>query len=138
MMTDLARYIVNPGPKKPVTGLKAAVTTDSAIVTETMVKVLKNGGNAADAGIAGALVQAAVEPFMTNHAGLVTFLYYEAKTGQGPSARQLGRASERLAAVQAGAAQHGQLRGLPAVGDHSGIHAGLERNPSQFGTRQLG
>jgi gamma-glutamyltranspeptidase/glutathione hydrolase len=82
MSTDLSRYIVNPGPKTPVQGLSAAVTTDSAIVTETMLKVLKSGGNAADAGIAGALVQAAVEPFMTNHAGLITFLYYEAKTGQ--------------------------------------------------------
>src|SRR4026208_1108529 len=82
MATDLARYIVNPGPRQPVRGLKAAVTTDSALVTDTMVKVLKNGGSAADAGIAGCLVQAAVEPFMTNHAGLVTFLYYEAKSGQ--------------------------------------------------------
>src|SRR5262252_6696434 len=81
MATESSRYIVNPGPKKPVTGLKAAVTTDSAIVTETMVNVLRAGGNAADAGIAGAMVQAAVEPFMTNHAGLVTFLYYEAKSG---------------------------------------------------------
>ena len=27
-------------------------------------------------------MQAAVEPFMTNHAGLVTFLYYEAETGK--------------------------------------------------------
>jgi len=79
---DLSRYLVNPGPKKPVAGLKAAVTTDSAIVTETMIEVLRRGGNAADAGIAGCLVQAAVEPFMTNHAGLVTFLYYEAKTGK--------------------------------------------------------
>jgi gamma-glutamyltranspeptidase/glutathione hydrolase len=82
MSGDLARYIVNPGAKTPATGLTAAVTTDSAIVTETMLKVLADGGNAADAGIAGALVQAAVEPFMTNHAGLVTFLYYEAATGQ--------------------------------------------------------
>lgn len=82
MNTDLSRYIVNPGPKKPVSGLSAAVTTDSAIVTETMLNVLKGGGNAADAGIAGCMVQAAVEPFMTNHAGLVTFLYYEAKTGK--------------------------------------------------------
>jgi gamma-glutamyltranspeptidase / glutathione hydrolase len=79
--TNWSRYIVNPGPKKAVRGLEAAVTTDSAIVTEVMVDVLRNGGNAADAGIAGCLVQAAVEPFMTNHAGLITFLYYEAKTG---------------------------------------------------------
>src|SRR5882762_7066165 len=82
MSNDLSRYIVNPGPKIPVSGLKAAVTTDSAIVTETMLNVLRSGGKASDAGIAGCLVQAAVEPFMTNHAGLVTFLYYEAKTGR--------------------------------------------------------
>jgi len=75
------RYIVNPGPKTAITGLKAAVTTDSAIVTETMMKVLRAGGNAVDAGIAGAMVQAAVEPYMTNHAGLVSFLYFEAKAG---------------------------------------------------------
>lgn len=80
-MTDKTRHIVDPGPKTPVAGLKAAVTTDNAVVTETMMKVLNGGGNAADAVIAGAMVQAAVEPFMTNHAGLVTMLYYEAKTG---------------------------------------------------------
>jgi len=74
-------YVVNPGPKVPLTGLKAAVSTDNAIVTQTMVKVLREGGNAVDAGVAGALVQAAVEPFMTNHTGTVTFLYFEAKTG---------------------------------------------------------
>jgi gamma-glutamyltranspeptidase len=55
MSTDLSRYIVNPGPKVAVTGLSAAVSTDSAIVTETMVNVLKKGGNAADTAIAGAL-----------------------------------------------------------------------------------
>lgn len=81
MARDLAAYVRNPGPKQPATGLKAAVTTDSAIVTETMVNVLAAGGNAADAAIAGCMVQAAVEPFMTNHAGLVTFLLYEAATG---------------------------------------------------------
>ena len=79
---DDFNFIVNPGPKKPVTGLKAAVSTDNAIVTGTMLEVLRGGGNAVDAGIAGCLVQGAVEPFMTNHTGTVTFLYYEAKTGQ--------------------------------------------------------
>jgi len=43
MTTDLSRYIVNPGPKVPVSGLTAAVSTDSAIVTETMVNVLNAG-----------------------------------------------------------------------------------------------
>lgn len=81
MSDDLRRYLVDPGPKASPTGLRAAVSTDSAIVTETMVNVLRRGGNAADAAVAGALVQAAVEPFMTNHAGLISFLYYEAATG---------------------------------------------------------
>jgi dipeptidyl aminopeptidase/acylaminoacyl peptidase len=31
MSSDLARYVVNPGPKAAVTGLEAAVTTDSSI-----------------------------------------------------------------------------------------------------------
>lgn len=79
MRTD--PYIVNPGPKASITGLQAAVSTDSAIVTETVTRILREGGNAVDAAIAGCLVQAAVEPFMTNHAGTVVFLYYEAKSG---------------------------------------------------------
>lgn len=82
MTNELSRYILNPGPKKTATGLRAAVSTDSAIVTETMLKVLRGGGNAADAAVAGSLVQAAVEPWVTNHAGQVTCLYYEAKTGE--------------------------------------------------------
>jgi hypothetical protein len=75
-------WIRNPGPKTPVTGLKTAVSTDSAVVTETMRQVLREGGNAADAGVAGALLQAAVEPFMTHHAGTVTYLDHDAATGR--------------------------------------------------------
>jgi gamma-glutamyltranspeptidase/glutathione hydrolase len=82
MTEEMSRYIVNPGPKTPVTGMKAAVSTGSAIVTESMLRVLRSGGNAADAAIAGAMVQAAVEPYVTNHAGLLTLLYYESKTGR--------------------------------------------------------
>ena len=82
MTKDLASYVRNPEPKQPVTGLKAAVTTDNAIVTETMMKVLEASGNAAATGVAGAMVQAAVEPFLTTHSGKVTFLYYEAKAGK--------------------------------------------------------
>ncbi len=81
MSDELRGYLVDPGPKPSPSGLRAAVSTDSAIVTETMVDVLRHGGNAADAAVAGAMVQAAVEPFMTNHAGLISFLYYEAATG---------------------------------------------------------
>jgi gamma-glutamyltranspeptidase/glutathione hydrolase len=44
-----------------------------------MLKIMEQGGNAVDAGIAGCMVQAAIEPFMTNHTGTVTFLFYNAK-----------------------------------------------------------
>ncbi|HEY6618003.1 MAG TPA: gamma-glutamyltransferase [Steroidobacteraceae bacterium] len=135
MTTDLSRYIVNPGPKKPVTGLKAAVTTDSAIVTETMVKVLKNGGNAADAGIAGALVQAAVEPFMTNHAGLVTFLYYEAKTGQVHQLDSLGAHPSGLPPFRPVPPSMGSYAAYPPSAIIPGFMPGLKEIHRKFGTR---
>jgi len=44
--------------------------------------VMRGGGNAVDAAIAGSLVQATVQQEMTNHAGTVTFLYWEAASGR--------------------------------------------------------
>jgi len=82
MHDDLRRYLVDPGPKPVHRGVKAAASTDSAIVTETILEVLADGGNAADAAIAGCMVQAAVEPFMTNHTGTVTMLYWDSASQQ--------------------------------------------------------
>jgi len=135
MNADLSRYIVNPGPKKPVQNLKAAVTTDSAIVTETMVNVLKRGGNAADAGIAGCLVQAAVEPFMTNHAGLVTFLYYEASTGRVHQLDSLGGMPSGLAPFKPVPAGTGPYAALPPSAIIPGFMPGLKEIHRRFGTR---
>lgn len=81
MDADLGRYLVNPGPKEAVRGLAAACSSDNAIVTETILDVLAGGGNAIDAAVAGAMVQAAVEPFLTNHAGTVSLLYHHRATG---------------------------------------------------------
>lgn len=135
MTADLSRYIVNPGPKTPVTGLGAAVTTDSAIVTETMVKVLQDGGNAADAGIAGALVQAAVEPFMTNHAGLITFLYYEAKSGQVYQLDSLGAFPSGLPPFKPVPASVGGYAAFPPSAIIPGFMPGLKAIHGRFGSR---
>jgi gamma-glutamyltranspeptidase / glutathione hydrolase len=70
------------GPKKVVKGKNAVASSDNPIVTETMLQVMKDGGNAVDAAVAGCLVQATVAPHMTNHTGTVMFLYWEAKTGK--------------------------------------------------------
>jgi gamma-glutamyltranspeptidase / glutathione hydrolase len=138
MTTDLSRYIVNPGPKTPVTGLSAAVTTDSAIVTETMLKVLKSGGNAADAGIAGALVQAAVEPYMTNHAGLITFLYYEAKTGEVHQLDSLGGHPSGLSPFKPVPPTAGSYAAYPPSAIIPGFMPGLKEIHRRFGTRSWG
>lgn len=83
------RYIVDQGPK-PLARGKAVASTGNAIVTETAMSVLAAGGNAADAAIAGALVQAAVEPHLTSHAGMVSFLYWDAKTQKSYQLNALG------------------------------------------------
>ncbi len=73
---DLARV----GPKQVAQGERAVCSSSHPTVTETMLQVLKSGGNAVDAAIAGCLIQAVVEPHMTNHAGTIQFLYWEAST----------------------------------------------------------
>lgn len=135
MPKDMHSYIRDPGPKKPVSGLRAAVTTDNAIVTETMLDVLRAGGNAADAGIAGCMVQAAVEPFMTNHAGLVTFLYYEAKTGQIHQLDSLGAFPSGLAPFKPVPAGSGPYAYSPPSGIIPGFMPGLKAIHEKFGTR---
>jgi len=136
MHQDLNRYIVNPGPKEPVENLRAAVTTDSAIVTETMVKVLRNGGKAADAAIAGALVQAAVEPFMTNHAGLVTFLYYEARTGKIHQLDSLGGHPSGLPPFRPVPPGTGPYAAMPPSAIIPGFMPGLKEIHRKFGTKK--
>ena len=73
---DLSDQKWLPGDKKVVTDVNAAVSSQNAVVTYTMLKVIEEGGNAADAIIAGSILQATLEPFMTNHTGTVTMLYY--------------------------------------------------------------
>jgi len=134
MSADLSRYIINPGPKTAATNLQAAVTTDSAIVTEAMVEVLRQGGNATDAAVAGVLLQAAVEPFMTNHAGLVTALCYEAKTGQVHQLDSLGAHPSGLPPFRPVPAEH-EPYGNPPSGIIPGFMPGLKELHRRFGTR---
>ena len=61
-------------------GKHAVASSSHPAVTDAMVEVLRTGGGAADAGIAGCVVQAAVEPYLTRCAGTVTCLYWDAAT----------------------------------------------------------
>jgi gamma-glutamyltranspeptidase / glutathione hydrolase len=68
------------GPKPVATGGQAACASQHPLVTDAMISVLRDGGNAIDAAIAGSMVQATVQQEMTNHAGTVTLLYWDAAT----------------------------------------------------------
>jgi len=86
-MTDVRDDIVTQtgqgrvGPKTAISARNAVAASQHPIVTETMLDVMREGGNAIDAGIAGCLVQATVQQDMTNHTGTVSMLFYEAATG---------------------------------------------------------
>jgi gamma-glutamyltranspeptidase/glutathione hydrolase len=68
------------GPKEVIHGKRAVASSQSPVVTQTMLDVMKAGGNAIDAAVAGAITQATVQIDMTNHTGTVSVLYWEAKT----------------------------------------------------------
>jgi gamma-glutamyltranspeptidase/glutathione hydrolase len=74
--------LARQGPKEVVRNKRAVASSQSPIVTQTMLDVLKAGGNAIDAAIAGAITQATVQIDMTNHTGTVSVLYWEASTGK--------------------------------------------------------
>lgn len=76
---NLSEHKWLPGEKRTVKNLKSAVSTDNAVVTYSLLHILANGGNAIDAAVAGCMIQGTIEPFMTNHAGSITFLHYNAK-----------------------------------------------------------
>jgi len=70
------------GAKQPATGQQAVCASQHPIVSDTMLGVMRDGGTAVDAAIAGCLVQATVQHDMTNHTGTVTFLMWEAASGK--------------------------------------------------------
>jgi gamma-glutamyltranspeptidase/glutathione hydrolase len=63
-----------------IRGKRAVASSSHPAVTDTILQTLQHGGNAADAAVAGCLVQASVEPHLTSYAGTVTALYWDTKT----------------------------------------------------------
>jgi gamma-glutamyltranspeptidase/glutathione hydrolase len=70
------------GPKTVVQGERAVCSSSHPLVTDVMLQVMRAGGNAVDAAVAGCMLQAVVEPHMTNHAGSIQFLYWDAATSK--------------------------------------------------------
>ncbi len=131
---NLSELKWQPGPKKTVKDVKAAVSTDNAVVTYSLLNILAQGGNAVDAAVTGCLIQGTIEPFMTNHAGAVTFLYYEAKTDKYYQLDSTGTYPERLPLHRPIPAQN---TGYAAGAVHScipGFIKGLKAIHEKFGS----
>src|SRR5215468_4893759 len=88
--------LAHQGDKKVMRGMKAVASSQHPIVTQTMIDMLKSGGNAVDAAMAGAITQATVQLDMTNHTGTVSFLYWEAKTGKTYQLNSMGTLPAQL------------------------------------------
>jgi len=63
-----------PGIKPVIRDKQAVCSTSHPLVTATMLDVLRSGGNAFDAAVAGCLLQPVVEPHLTTHGGSLTVL----------------------------------------------------------------
>jgi gamma-glutamyltranspeptidase/glutathione hydrolase len=130
----MQRYIRDPGPKESVRDAGAVCSTDSAIVTETVLRILAAGGTAADAGIAGAMVQAAVEPFLTNHTGTVSLLYYEAATGRTHQLHSAGTFPPHLAPFRPMPQMAVGYARMPPAACIPGFMPGMKAIYGRFGT----
>jgi len=132
---NLADPVYNPGVKPVVSGKQAACSTDNAIVTNTVLNVMKKGGTAVDAAVAGCMVQAAVEPFMTNHTGTVTFLYWEAATGKSYQLDSTGTFPEGLPPFKPVPQMPSGYSVMPPSAVIPGFMPGLKAIHERFATR---
>ena len=127
------------GPKAPVTGSHAVCASQHPLVTDTMLQVMRDGGNAIDAAIAGSVLQAVVQQEMTNHAGTVTCLFYEAATGVVHELNSTGRTVPDLAPhvrVPKGKGYYASFPGHPApMSVLPGFMPGMKAMLEKFGTK---
>jgi gamma-glutamyltranspeptidase/glutathione hydrolase len=84
LVSGMALHAQQPDQgRKPVArGARAMASASHPIVTQTMLDVLRRGGNAVDAMIAAAILQPVLEPQMSTLAGGLSMLFYEAGTGR--------------------------------------------------------
>jgi gamma-glutamyltranspeptidase/glutathione hydrolase len=102
-----------------------------------MLDVMRQGGNAVDAAIAGSLVQATVQHDMTNHTGTVSFLYWEAKTGKTYELNSMGTIVPDMAPfrrVPAGAGYYAS-GGRSPFAVIPGFMPGMKAMHERFGTK---
>ena len=74
--------LLNQGPKAVATGERVMISTQLASVTEAALRVLRDGGNAADAAITATLLQNVQDFHQVHLFGSMAGIYYEAASGK--------------------------------------------------------
>jgi gamma-glutamyltranspeptidase/glutathione hydrolase len=128
---DFARQ----GPKEVVRGKRAVASSQHPIVTQTMLNVLKEGGNAMDAVIAGSITQATVQIDMTNHTGTVSCLYWDAKTGTAHYLNSMGTLHPDLPPMRTFPPGLGGVAAGAPMACIPGFMPGMAAMHARFGTR---
>lgn len=123
------------GPKEIVQGKRAVASSQSPIVTQTMLDVLRGGGNAIDACVAGAITQATVQIDMTNHAGTVSVLYWEERTRKVHHLNSMGTLHPGLSPLRPYPAGLSGVAGDQPMACIPGFIPGMQALHARFGTR---
>lgn len=118
------------GSKEPVSGSGGMVICAHPLATRAGADILRAGGNAADAVLAAALTQTVVEPHMTGITGVLSTLFYDAKTGK---TRYVNGGMNRPVAPLHGWGPDALSTGLGA--GVPGFWAGYEASRTEFGTK---
>ncbi len=127
--------LTRQGPKEVVRGKKAVASSQSPIVTQTMLDVLKSGGNAIDAIVAGCITQATVQPEMTNHTGTVSVLYWEARSGKVYHLNSMGTLHPNLPPFRLYPPDVGGVAAGSPMACIPGFMPGMQAIHSRFGSK---
>lgn len=118
------------GPKIPATSKKGMVICSHPLATREAINVLKNGGNACDAGLCAAITQTVIEPHMVGITGIFSMLYYHAASGETSYVNAgWNTPLEPLKKVTMADIQSGRALGVP------GFWAGFEAALKKHGTK---
>ncbi len=124
--------------RSPVLARNGMIATSQPLASAAGLRVLMEGGNAVDAGIAAAAVLNVVEPMMCGIGGDLFALYWEAETETLHALNATGRAGARADAAKLRA--DGRTR-MPGRGPHAvtvpGALDGWDELVTRFGTRPL-
>jgi gamma-glutamyltranspeptidase/glutathione hydrolase len=115
------------GRKQLATSRKGMAICTHPLASQEAVDVLKEGGNACDAALAASLTQTIVEPHMTSITGVLSMLYFDAKSGATTYVNGSGNAPQApLHGFNAGDLSGG--RGVAVPGFWAGFEAAHARH----------